>query len=122
MSAPRERSDGDWYADPLYYDIIFDQDSVDETDFIEAMHRRHGNGTSKSLNVLEPACGSGRLMVELAKRGHRVTGFDLEPAMLEFSGRRLVEAGVQGSLHRGKMQRFEIPGRFDLAHSVCVPF
>jgi 2-polyprenyl-3-methyl-5-hydroxy-6-metoxy-1,4-benzoquinol methylase len=35
--------------------------------------RRHGDAWhEESLRVLEPACGSGRLMEALARRGHRV--------------------------------------------------
>lgn len=37
---------------------------------------------SKPLKVLEPACGSGRILVPLAKAGHRVHGFDLDEAMM----------------------------------------
>lgn len=37
---------------------------------------------SKSLKVLEPACGSGRILVPLAKAGHQVHGFDLDETML----------------------------------------
>ncbi len=37
---------------------------------------------SKPLKVLEPACGSGRIIVPLAKAGHQVHGFDLDVTML----------------------------------------
>ena len=31
----------DWYDTPLYYDIIFDADTVEETDFLETIFDRH---------------------------------------------------------------------------------
>jgi len=34
------------------------------------------------LNILEVACGSGRIAIPLAKKGHTVTGFDVDEAML----------------------------------------
>jgi len=37
---------------------------------------------NKPLNILEVACGSGRISIPLAKAGHSVTGFDIDDAML----------------------------------------
>jgi len=34
------------------------------------------------LNILEVACGSGRISIPLAQAGHSVTGFDIDEAML----------------------------------------
>lgn len=41
---------------------------------------------------LEPACGSGRYLRVLARRGYHVTGFDQSPAMIDFARRRAPEA------------------------------
>ena len=86
----------DWYDSPLYYDLIFDQDSALEADFVEATWAKHSAGVrsnrSKHLRILEPACGSGRLMKELAGRGHRVAGFDCNQAMLNAARVRLAAA------------------------------
>ncbi len=114
----------DWYASPLYYDIIFDQDTALEADFVEAAFRRYARPAGKRrLRVLEPAAGSGRLMVELARRGHAVSGFDLEPAMVEFTRGRLASAGLSGEMARGRMERFDLgAGRFDLAHCFVSTF
>jgi len=60
----------DWYETPLYYDIIFDADTQKEADFLEALLQRHVPG--KKGRILEPACGSGRIMAELGRRGHSV--------------------------------------------------
>ena len=53
----------DWYETPKYYDIVFDVDTSKEADFLEVVCARHGGTRGK--RVLEPACGSGRLLVEL---------------------------------------------------------
>jgi len=37
----------DWYDTPLYYDIVFDEDTVEEANFLEVMYARHGTGTVK---------------------------------------------------------------------------
>lgn len=48
-----------------------------ELDFVE---RRLPNRT---LRILDAGCGTGRLAIEAARRGHRVTGVDLDPDMIE---------------------------------------
>lgn len=112
----------DWYDTPLYYDIIFDEDSVREADFLEAVHRRHGR--SRGRCVLELACGSGRLIAQLAARAWRAEGFDGHPAMLDFARQRLAEAGLTARLWQDRMESFRRPARprYDLAHCLVSTF
>lgn len=115
----------DWYETPLYYDIVFDADTDVEADFLEAMHERHGTAAPKGeRSVLEPACGTGRLVREMAWRGWAAAGFDLSPAMLDFARERLKSEGVEADLWEDRMESFEIPGnrRFDLAHCLVTTF
>src|SRR5438270_2071389 len=39
--------------------------------------------------ILEPACGSGRVLVPLARAGNRVTGIDVSPHMLALTREKL---------------------------------
>lgn len=119
MPAPVSR---DWYDTPLYYDIIFDEDTVKEADFLETMVRRHGLPRSRS--VLELACGSGRHVAEFARRGWRSAGFDLNAEMLGFAKDRLVEAGLKATIWQDRMEAFVVPGqrRFDLIHCLVSTF
>ncbi len=114
----------DWYDTPLYYDIIFDEDTGAEADFLEEMHRRHGIASSRNHSVLELACGSGRLLKELALRGWKTSGFDLNPNMLSFARDRI--GSTSGSVHlwEDRMESFRVPGnrRFDLAHCLVSTF
>jgi SAM-dependent methyltransferase len=48
-----------------------------EADLVDALLRESG-GT----RVLDAGCGTGRVAIELAARGYRVTGVDVDPAML----------------------------------------
>ncbi len=111
-----------WYDTPLYYDIVFDTDTAKEADFLEALCRRHGRGRGRS--VLELACGSGRLLREMAVRGWKVDGFDLNPAMLDFARERLDQAGLRARIWRDRMESFRLPGRarYDLAHCLVSTF
>jgi len=61
-----------WYAE------VYDQ-CVTETDDIDCLLRILG---PKPLRVLEVACGTGRILVPLAKAGHDAEGFDMNEPML----------------------------------------
>lgn len=114
----------DWYDAPRYYDIVFDEDTVKEADFLEAALAKHGAGQARRgpLRVLEPACGSGRLVAEFARRGAKVAGFDLSQPMLDFAGQRLAEEGLEARLFEASMQEFTVRGSFDLAHCLVSTF
>ncbi len=119
---PESAGDG-WYNAPLYYDIIFDQDTAREADFLEKAFSLHAEPAAASnLRILEPACGSGRFLEELSLRGHGVTGFDVEPAMVEFSRERLKLAGHGGRVIKQKMEKFTMPGEFDMAYCLVSTF
>lgn len=115
----------DWYDTPLYYDIVFDADTSKEADFLEAVAIKHGAAESKSaLSILEPACGSGRLVAELVGRGHEVFGFDLNENMLDHAQGRLRKKKLSAKLWRDRLESFHVPGqrRFDLAHCLVSTF
>ncbi|MEM9381785.1 MAG: class I SAM-dependent methyltransferase [Planctomycetota bacterium] len=113
----------DWYETPKYYDAIFDVDSDVEGAFLEAAFEKHATPSARGRKrVLEPACGSGRLLVEMARRGWKAHGFDLEPAMVAFSKDRLAEEGLPGTVSAGNMADFRVRGTFDLAHCFVSTF
>ncbi|MGH8018089.1 MAG: class I SAM-dependent methyltransferase [Opitutaceae bacterium] len=122
----------DWYRFPLYYDIVFDNDTGREADFLEAVWERHGprlrKGASAAacIRVLEPACGNGRLVFELARRGHRVAGFDASAEMIAYAGERVrtLPAGAcrRVRLREDRMESFRMRGPFDLAHCLLSTF
>ncbi len=110
----------DWYDAPLYYDIIYDQDTARDADFLEAVGRQYV-GRSRCA-VLEPACGSGRLLAELARRGHAVAGFDASQPMLEFARQRLKRAALRAQVKHARLEQFTYRRRFDLAHCLVSTF
>jgi SAM-dependent methyltransferase len=72
--------------------------------------------TAEGGNVLEVACGSGRLLVPLARAGHRVVGIDISPHMLAIAQDKLApDARVR--LVQADMRSFDVvqDGPFDLA-------
>lgn len=110
----------DWYRDVSYYDIVFDQTTTEEVDFLEGLMARSGpsarRGVRSPRRVLEPGCGSGRLVAAFARRGWSVFGYDLESRALDFARSRL-PSRARVTLTVGRFDECAPPARdFDLAH------
>ena len=121
---PKVVSSTAWYDTPLYYEIVYQDYTRPETRFLEAVARRHGPVRRGPLRILEPACGSGRLLESLARRGHAVHGFDLNANMLRYAKRRLADAGLRGVAWRDRLETFRDKGKggYDLAHCLVSTF
>jgi SAM-dependent methyltransferase len=73
-------------------------------------------------SILELACGTGRAAIPLALAGHRVTGVDYAPEMVDIAARKRDAAGLsdrQLALAVGDMLDLNLGQRFDW---VCVFF
>ena len=110
----------DWYAHPLYYDVVFDADTPAEADFLEGAARRFGR--SGGRRVLEPACGTGRLVRALARRGWWAAGFDASPSMLAYARTELHSAGLPARLFQARLEEFAARAHFDLVHCLLGSF
>lgn len=110
----------DWYETPLYYDIVFDEDTRKEAAFLQALHTRHIKRPTNRL--LEPACGSGRLLAAMAKRGFTLSGFDASAGMIEFATKRTKGLASRVHLSQQAMQSFTYRERFDMAFCLVSTF
>ncbi|WP_305094300.1 bifunctional 2-polyprenyl-6-hydroxyphenol methylase/3-demethylubiquinol 3-O-methyltransferase UbiG [Prescottella sp. R16] len=62
----------------------------------------------RGARVLDAGCGTGRLGAELARRGHHVTGVDLDPVLVEAAR----ETGLP--VHEADLATLDLPGeQFD---------
>jgi SAM-dependent methyltransferase len=96
------------YADDAeLYDIAFDWDISDEVTWLL---ERLG---PDCRTVLEPGCGSGRMLEPFARRGIEITGIDNSPAMLALARRRLDAAGLRAQLLEADMVEFDLGRTFD---------
>jgi SAM-dependent methyltransferase len=110
----------DWYAFPQYYDLAFRSETPAEADFIEAACRKYCARPVRHL--LEPACGTGRLITELAARGYRMTGLDLSQPSLQYLKRRLARRGLRATTFRQDMADFQIAEPADAAYNTFDGF
>lgn len=74
--------------------------------------------TEVSGPILEPACGSGRALIPLARAGHAMSGFDTSPEMLARAQARCDAEGVSAHLSR---QGFETFGYDQLFAAIILP-
>jgi len=95
-----------WYNHPAWVDIAFQEDTNREADFIEAACEKYGDGEVRRL--LEPACGTGRLVIELARRGHEVTGFDLSQPSLDWLRQGLTRRKLSAGVVQADMSDFSL--------------
>jgi SAM-dependent methyltransferase len=109
-----------WYDYPQYYDMVFRDETAEEANFIEAACRKYADRSCRRL--FEPACGSGRLVAEMAKRGYDVTGLDLNEKSLAYLRRRLKRRGLHAHLVRDDMTRFMLQEKADAAYSMVNSF
>ncbi len=111
---------GNWYDYPQYYDLAFRSETALEADFIEAAARKYCPFPVRRL--LEPACGTGRLVAELAARGYHLTGFDLSRPSLAYLRRRLRRRRLAAHVFEADMADFRIRRPADLAYCTFDAF
>ena len=91
-----------------WYDISRADPSAVEIDYYL------GKVPLPTSEVLELACGNGRLLIPMAKRGIVATGTDASPHMLEMCARRARDEGVAPTLHLQRMEELDLNDRFGM--------
>lgn len=112
--------EGTWYDYPQYYDMVFQDETESEANFIEAACQKYADGPCRRL--FEPACGSGRLVAELAARGHDMVGLDLSEKSLDYLRERLAQQELTAELVQGDMTQFVLNEKADAAYSMVNSF
>lgn len=111
---------GSIYDFPKYYDLLFGSDSKAELDFLKACFDKHAK--CKVQKVFEPACGTGRLLIRLAKAGYTVSGNDLNDKAVDFCNDRLQRHGFERSVMIGDMSKFRLQRKVDAAFNTINSF
>lgn len=72
--------------------------------------------------VLDLGCGPGRHSLELARRGHRVTGVDRTRHYLQQAREKADQEGLAVEFMEADMRAFRKPARFDVALNLFTAF
>ena len=108
MSAPSKV-----YQHPAYYALGYRWNTEAECDFIEACLKAHGPPSAKRL--LDIGCGSGRHLMELARRGYRMTGVDLSAEMIAYVQEEATREQLEISASVSDLRRLTLTGSFEAA-------
>lgn len=110
----------DWYDYPHYFDLAFRDETRREVECLEAALNRYSRG--KVRRMLEPACGSGRLIAAFCEHGFEMVGFDLNPAMIDYARKRIEKRGHTADLFVGDMVDFRLKKPVDAAFNTFNSF
>jgi SAM-dependent methyltransferase len=110
---PMQKTKASIYDFPKYYDLVFGSDTAAELRFLDRCFERFVDG--KVRRVFEPACGTGRLIYRMGRRGLEVGGIDLNEKAIAFCNRRLDRLGIKGRAAVADMTDFEVKRPYDAA-------
>lgn len=105
---------GQYRAIAEYYDAEYVSNDVLDNDVPMLLSHL----PKRSQRILELCCGTGRAAVPLAEAGHRVTGIDIDPALLAIAKRKKTVSGLDGSrleLVKADVLKFRREETFDWA-------
>jgi SAM-dependent methyltransferase len=111
---------GDWYDHPEIYDLSLRDETPREAAFVDAACRKYCDFPVRRL--LEPACGSGRMVTEMAARGYRVTGLDLNEKALDYLRKRLARRKLRADVRLADMTDFRLSRPVDAAFCLVNSF
>lgn len=107
------------YADPALYDLLHDDGTDDEVWLLDRLAELHG---VPAKTAFEPACGTGRYLEGLLRRGWRVEGQDLSPRMAAYARRRLKPWGDAATIEVGDMRRGQPRAKAGLVFNLLSTF
>jgi SAM-dependent methyltransferase len=107
------------YADPALYDLLHDDGTDDEVWLLDRLAGLHG---VPEKSAFEPACGTGRYLEGLLRRGWRVEGQDLSPKMAAYARGRLARWKERARVGVGDMRRDGPKARVGLAFNLLSTF
>ncbi len=108
------------YDHPKYYDIGFGWDPSTELNFLEACFRRYS--PTPVRRVLELGCGTGRLLIGLAKRGYEPIGVEVNHHMTDFALAKSRETGALLKIVEADMAEFRLDEKVDAAFCAIDTF
>lgn len=93
--------------DPKYYDLTYGANFLDFPFYTDITKDIKGK-------VLEVACGTGRMYLELLKQGVNIHGIDLSKAMLDALRKKAVEKNLEPKVSVADMRNFNLDEVFEI--------
>jgi len=110
-----------YYHHPKYYDLSYSHDMKEELEFLKQTFSRTDG--ARQPRLLEPACGTGRLLVPLARAGFRCTGFDSNSVAIDYLIEKLKRNALQARCFTGDMRTVTVrKAGFDGAYCTVDTF
>lgn len=91
-----------------YYENLMPYASSNEIQFL-----KNYLGINKEKCILEPMCGSGRILIPLLKLNYKVDGLDSSKNMLEICRSKLDKEGLQTTLFSSSIEMFKTDKKYD---------
>jgi 2-polyprenyl-3-methyl-5-hydroxy-6-metoxy-1,4-benzoquinol methylase len=92
----------------------FTQGTIGEVDFIE-----QEINFDKSKRILDVGCGTGRHVIELAKRGYQIVGVDLSESQLKRAREKAKKIGVKVDFIQKDARQLDFNDEFDVVIMIC---
>jgi SAM-dependent methyltransferase len=108
------------YDHPKYYDLVFGADCAAEVKFVLGCGRQYMKREPKRL--FEPACGTGRLLYALCRKGYEVGGLDLNPKAIEFCNQRFARHKMPETAFVADMADFRVKRRYEIGFNTINSF
>ena len=99
------------YDDGRHYDQLFAPEATGAVLDFYCEHSRRADGP-----ILELACGTGRILIPLARQGHQVVGIDLSEAMLAEARRKVEAQKLDAEWVQGDIRDFDLDTKFGLIY------
>ena len=111
------KTDPNWWQDFFSGPVLdFVRDSRDENqNEVEADFLQQALQLLPGARILDVPCGGGRLSLEMAQRGYRITGVDISHSLMESGKSRADALEVAVSWECRDMRDLPWPGKFDAA-------
>ncbi len=115
------------YDFPVYYDLVFGSDWSAEFKFLDSVIERHVDWGKKvparsRIRLLEPACGTGRLLFRMAKSGCHCAGLDMNEKAIKYCNARLKKNKLPETAWVADMCDFTADKPYDAAFNTINSF
>lgn len=108
-----------------YYDLLYkDKNYSAEANFIKQLLVKHSKKNIKTLKLIDLACGTGRHLIELGKKGfNNLSGSDISKAMIDEAKNNAAKSKYKLQLYNYSFQEaFKISHKYDVVISMFSAF